>query len=239
MAMSCGVAATAGTAKELLAALSGTTGDFTIGEPIRSLWDVPDEVAGVGPVVVGTALGCAYLMDASLRLLTPDAIVEASRRLGRLVVSIGAVTDIGCYWLYAADSGNVLRIYYDEISAQAEPFDEGELLPVEYDNALDDIDGTVLFAALDSCGFQYDFWAHNGAMAKVDFAITRQAPGPLEAEIEAFAAANRPALWSPDGVPIRRDVVRANGLSEQVPPGSHRPDGSTIGYREDAGTTSS
>jgi hypothetical protein len=235
MAMSYGVAAAAGTAKEMLAALSGAPCELTIGEPIRSFWDVPDEIAGVGPVVVGTAVGCAYLMDASLRLLTPDTILEASRRLGRLVVSIGAVTDIGCYWLYAADSGRMLRIHYDEMAAQGRPFDEGELLPIEHGRPLDDIDGAGLFAALDSCGFQYDWWAHNGAMAWVDGAREIQA-GDIENRIEAFAVANRPAHWSPTGRPITQIIARGPGIAEQAPPGSRLPDGRVIGNRADAGT---
>lgn len=196
MSIEFGVAATNGTAAELLAALSGPAAILCLGEPVASIDDVPEAINGSGPVVAGDLDGCAFVMDGDLQFLDPDRIVEASRRLRRLVMGISGDAGRGWYWLCVAESGVPTRVHWTCFEDQTEPFDEGRLLPSETVDPLDDVSGWGLFAALKSFGFDYGAWCDRGSKAMVETVGDDSMTGPIATRIEEFAEANRPIGWA-------------------------------------------
>jgi hypothetical protein len=195
MAIEFGVAATWGTAAELLAALSGPAVMLSLGEPVASIDQVPQRIGDFGPVVAGDLDGCGFVMDGDLQFLDPDKIVEASRRLRRLVIGIAGDADRGRYWLCVAESGMPTRVHWTCIEDQTEPFDEGWLLRSEIVEPLDDVSGWGLFAALKSFGFDYGAWCDRGSKAMVETVGDHWMTGPIATRIKEFAAAHRPIGW--------------------------------------------
>ena len=105
MSIEFGVAATHGTAAELLAGLSGPAAILGLGEPVASIDKVRERTGDFGPVVAGDLDGCGFVIDGDLEFLDPDKIVEASRRLRRLVICISGDAARGEYWLSLAKLG--------------------------------------------------------------------------------------------------------------------------------------
>jgi hypothetical protein len=192
MSIEFGVAATHGTAAELLAGLSGPAAILGLGEPVASIDKVRERTGDFGPVVAGDLDGCGFVIDGDLEFLDPDKIVEASRRLRRLVICISGDAARGAYWLCIAESGIPTRVHWTSVEDQTEPFDEGWLLQSE----TVDVSGWGLFAAMKSFGFDYGAWYERGSKAMVEIVGDDWMTGPIATRINEFAAEHRPIGWA-------------------------------------------
>jgi hypothetical protein len=221
-----GAIATRATAQELLAAL-GWAGTFSLGAEIRSFDDAPQtDAAGERVMIAGDHDGSAYLLDESLILSADvDLIVDVSRRLDRLVLSIGAETTSGTYWLIAAGRGRLARCHWIQLGVLAEPYDVGERLAGEPDDGLDDVDGRRLTAVLQAAGFDVDAWRERGRKLLVEATYAPPTSGPDGQAMNAWMAAHMPP-GAPDLNPI---VAKRGDGFDLVAPGTRMPDGSRVG----------
>src|SRR5262245_48271320 len=163
MGMHHGVIVVEGTAEELLGALAAA-GKFRAGATVASMEEVPEtDAEGEKVLVAGDLDGRPYLFDDSLLLASDaDLIADASRRLGRRVLAIGAETTSGSYFLTAATGGQVERQYWDQIGGLVKPYDVGPALAGEPTDGLDDVDGQRLHGVLAAAGFDPDGWMNHG-----------------------------------------------------------------------------
>jgi hypothetical protein len=226
MGMHFGVIAAEGTPDELLGALA-SVGSFTAGAAITSFDDAPEtDAAGEKTLIAGGHDGRAYLFDDSLILCTdPDLVIDASRRLGRRVLSAGAETTSGTYFLIAARSGRLERFHWNGLGAQTEPYDIGDPLPGEPADGLDDLDGLRLTGVLAAAGFDVDGWRGGGSRFVVDAAYGDPVSGPAGAALGDFLASDAVA----GGDKLQPIVIkRGNGGFDLAAPGSRLPDGTRV-----------
>jgi hypothetical protein len=227
MGMHFGVIAAEGTTSELLGALA-SIGSFAPGAAIASFDDAPElDAAGEKTLIAGMLDGRAYLFDDSLILATdPDLVVDASRRLDRRVLSAGAETTSGTYFLIAATSGRLERFHWNGLGQQTDPYDFGEPLPGEPADGLDDLDGRRLTGVLAAAGFDIDGWREGGSKVVVDATYGDPVPGPAGAALGDFLGSHAVA----GGDKLKPIVVqRENGGFDVAAPGSRLPDGTRIG----------
>jgi hypothetical protein len=169
----------------------------------------------------GELEGRTYLLDTTMLLSTDgDAIVDISRELGCLVVGCGQETTSGTHWLYAADSGNLLRAYWNSYGDMQAAWSKGDPLDSEDRQPLEDLDGDGLIAALATLGFDYERWASRDDLRELTYDPgDADAPaGPLAAELEAFQASGA----IPKGKQPKPKVIRREGGFDLAtpPPGS-------------------
>lgn len=230
MGMHFGVITTEGTAKELLDALA-SAGTFALGATIASFDDAPEvDAAGEKTLIAGEHAGRAYLFDDSLLLSAdPDLIADAARRLGRRVLSAGAETTSGTYFLIAAAGDGLERIHWNGLGLQTEPYDIGEPVAGEPADGLDDLDGQRLTGVLRAAGSDVDAWRDGGSKVVVEATYGDPVPGPAGAALEAFLATHA----VPGGDKLKPIVVqRENGGFDVAAPGSRLPDGTRVGVAE-------
>jgi len=230
MGMHFGIVAIEGTAVELLAALA-MAGTFSKGRQVALFDDAPPrDAAGEKTLIAGEHDGRAYLYDDTLILSTdPDLVVDASARLDRRVIAIGAETTSGTYFLVVADRGSLQRLHWTQLGGVSARYDLGAPLPGEPSDGLDDLDGERLMGVLQAAGFDVDQWQHGGTMAVVDATYGDPVSGPAGDALNEFIA--RHAV--PGGDKLKPIVIqRENGGLDVAAPGSRLPDGTRVSVAE-------
>jgi hypothetical protein len=221
-----GTIAMKGTIEDLLAGLA-LAGSFTTGRAIASFDEAPErDAAGERTLIAGEYLAAAYILDDGLLLSTdPDLIVDASRRLDRPVVAVGAETTSGTYFLIGADAGHLDRFHWNSLGGQTAPYDFGEPLPGEPADGLDDLDGVRLMAVLAAAGFDFEGWADRGRRLLVEASYGDPATGSAGQALTAFL--EKHAL--PGGNLVKPvPIKRGKGAFDLAAPGSRLPDGTRV-----------
>lgn len=150
---------------EFFALLSSKTGRFLDQGPVDNLDELDLDPTDEGNLIVaGEYRGKSYVLDTSMMMSMTgaDFVVELSRDAKALVIGCGAETTSGSYAFLAVRSGKVLRRYFDSQAFLSEPLDEGDDLPTEEEQPLEDLDGKGLIAALAHFGFDFDGWYKEG-----------------------------------------------------------------------------
>lgn len=212
MGMHHGIVAAEATAERLIATLDALSPSLTPGSRRGVLDELDLEHGDDGfRLAFGERDGRAYILDASMVLSADgDAIVEASRTLGAVVVGCGEETTSGSYWFFAADRGQLIRAYWNCYADMRQPWSKGQPLAVEASQPLEDLDGAGMFAALTSLGFDYEGWIDGPDLQELtfDLAETQPAggPGPLQQELEAFRKSVAiPEAGQPKPTMVKRD----------------------------------
>jgi hypothetical protein len=142
----------------MFTALSDSFGKFADRGPVSSVTDVPFSRKEDG-IIAGEQDNCAFIFDRSMVLSTDhDKLLEISRRLDTLLVACVGETVSGTFGLFVADKGKVSRLYWNCSSALSKPFTEGNSLPCEAENSLEDIDGAGLLNAMGYLGLDFRKW---------------------------------------------------------------------------------
>jgi hypothetical protein len=150
---------------EFFSLLSSKTGRFLDQGPVDNLDELDLDPTSEGNLIVaGEYRGKSYVLDTSMMMSMTgaDFVAELSEEADALVIGCGAETTSGSYAFLAVRSGEVLRRYFDSQAFLSEPLDEGDDLPTEEDQPLEDLDGKGLIAALAHFGFDFDGWYKEG-----------------------------------------------------------------------------
>ncbi len=137
----------------------GSVEDRGVVSEIESVDWGPD--SGDGFHVAGGELDdTSILLDTSMLLSGAgfDQLLEASRALDCVVASCVGETVSGSFGFFAADRGQLRRLYSSCASGITHPFSKGAALMIESREPLEDIDGAGLLGAMEELGFQYARW---------------------------------------------------------------------------------
>jgi hypothetical protein len=187
-------------------ALEAVLGPKIRAQPSRMLVAIDD--AERDDCVGGELDGRAYLSDGLMMISTNgDLIVELSRELGCLVIGCGAETVSGSFWLFAADHGKRLRIYWACAMELDAALDSGAWAR---SIKLEDLDASGMRDALASEGFDFDAWCERGTKRILDLPEDSDlGAGSIADEIDAFRETHRiPAGQQPQP----RVVLRGSGF---------------------------
>ena len=156
---------------------------------------------------------------------------------GRRVLSAGAETTSGTYFLIAAAGHGLERIHWNGLGLQTEPYDIGGPVAGEPADGLDDFDGQRLTGVLRAAGSDVDVGRDGGSKVVVEATYGGDpVPGPAGAALEdwrptQFPAASRSsssvrtaALTLPRQA-VRCPMARASAL----PSGSPAPSAASSG----------
>lgn len=217
MGMHHGIIAFDGPAEKFIEAINTRVSNLVAGSESASLEAMDLEPKDEGwPMAFGELDSKTYLLDTSLVLSGDfDLIAALSGELNATVAGAGAETTSGTYWFIGARNGEVFRSHWGSHTDMTSPWDDGEPLPTEERQPLEDIDGVGLISALGGLGFDYERWVASGSHREVFYAAESfPKSGALGKALKAY----RESVKIPEGAQPKPTVlVRSDGGFDIVP----------------------